>query len=81
MQDKGDDQTSNGRTAWLEALKRVFRSLQNRPGVMVREERDRMPDGFGWQETEDEYQQAQSEWLEQVARQKDGSSGKGSREP
>lgn len=68
------------RPEWLSALKRLFKSLQGRSGVIVREEKETIPEDFGWPETEEEYQRRQAEWLEGVRSRKTGEDRAGSAE-
>ena len=60
----GENSKNSGQN-WVD---RLMRALQNLPGARrktkIREKPD--PENYAWKETEEEYQKAQAEWLEQV---------------
>mgnify|MGYP000255788441 CR=1 FL=1 len=73
----GDNDESNRERpskSKIERLIELFRSLEGRENVFINKKRSGgIPEGFGWQETEEEYQKAQQEWLRQVEKEKKGS--------
>jgi len=59
MPEEGD------RHRFVKRLIQLFRSLDQGKASTVRRYRE-IPRDFGWAETEEEYQQAQAEWLRRV---------------
>jgi hypothetical protein len=51
--------------SWVD---RLIKALQNLPGARKKSKVRQMPDpeDYAWKETEEEYQKAQAEWLQQV---------------
>ncbi|MFO7875435.1 MAG: hypothetical protein R6U55_02490 [Desulfovermiculus sp.] len=60
-----EENSKNSSRNWVD---RLMRALQNLPGARkkskVRQKPD--PEDYAWKETEEEYQKAQAEWLENV---------------
>lgn len=57
------------RERYIQQLISLFRSLGGKYGVSQKRF-DRIPEDFGWKETEAEYQERQSEWLAEVWRRR-----------
>lgn len=51
----------------------VIRSISKAKRV-DRKKWDKVPEDFGWKETEEEYQRAQAKWMEEVKKRKGGDS-------
>ncbi len=62
----GEQDPKTGRN-WVD---RLMRAMQNLPGARKGAQAGKKPAAkdYAWKETEEEYQKAQAEWLEQVQR-------------
>ena len=67
---KKQDQDDKPQKSRAERLIVLFKSLEGRRNVFRNKEKKGIPDGFGWRESEREYQKNQQEWLEQVEEKK-----------
>ncbi|MFP4258613.1 MAG: hypothetical protein ACLFRE_06365 [Desulfovermiculus sp.] len=60
-----EEKSKKSGQSWVD---RLVRAMQNLPGAKrgskAREKPD--PEDYAWKETEEQYQQAQAEWLKQV---------------
>ena len=60
-----EENSKNSSRNWVDRLVRALQNLSGaRRKTKVREKPD--PEDYAWKETEEEYQKAQAEWMEQV---------------
>ena len=69
---KKQDRDDKPQKSRAERLIELFKSLEGRKNVFRNKEKKGIPDGFGWRESEREYQKNQQEWLKQVEEKKRG---------
>ncbi|MFW6325429.1 MAG: hypothetical protein ACOC0T_01655 [Desulfovermiculus sp.] len=59
-----EENSKNSSQSWVD---RLVRAMQNLPGGKRSKAREKPdPEDYAWKETEEQYQQAQAEWLKQV---------------
>ncbi|MFW6415650.1 MAG: hypothetical protein ACOCZ2_04960 [Thermodesulfobacteriota bacterium] len=69
MEKDGPKDAKTGQS-WVQRLIQLFRSLEGRKNVFGKRKDKGVPQGFGWRESEEEYQERQEEWLRQVEEKK-----------
>ncbi|GEM_PF-3565454 len=72
MKEKDESKENKSSQSRVERLIELFKSLEGRQNVFRNRTKKGIPEGFGWRESEEEYQKTQQEWLRQVEEKNSG---------